>query len=45
MDGRSVLRDVHLLASVYHWTEPDILALTRDRRADYLAMIEEELEA
>ncbi|MBB3543237.1 MULTISPECIES: hypothetical protein [unclassified Rhizobium] len=45
MDGRHVLRDVHRLASVYHWTEPDILALTRDRRADYLAMIEEELEA
>ncbi|RDJ03964.1 hypothetical protein [Rhizobium grahamii] len=45
MDGRLVLRDVHRLASVYHWTEPDILALSRERRADYLAMIEEGLEA
>jgi hypothetical protein len=27
--------DVHLLAQCYHWTEADILALPRHRRAHY----------
>lgn len=35
-----VLRDVHALASHYHWGEAEILALPRERRAIYIGMIE-----
>ena len=36
--GRT-LRDVHALASVYGWTEGEILALSPGRRQAYLEMI------
>jgi hypothetical protein len=36
-----LLRDVHVLASVYGWREPDILALSPARRRLYLEMIGE----
>ncbi|QRM54379.1 hypothetical protein [Sinorhizobium sp. BG8] len=45
MDGQSILLDVHRLARTYHWTEREILALTGNRRRDYLALIEEEEQA
>lgn len=32
--------DVHALASHYHWSEHDILSLTRERRRRYLRLIE-----
>jgi hypothetical protein len=35
-----VLRDVHSLASHYHWGEAEILALPRERRGLYIGMIE-----
>lgn len=35
-----VLRDIHHLASVYHWTETEIMALTPQRRRSYLALID-----
>jgi len=35
-----IQRDVHLLASHYHWREADILALPRSRRLRYLALID-----
>jgi hypothetical protein len=38
----SVFEDIHLLASVYHWPEPEILALPRRRRARYADMAREE---
>jgi hypothetical protein len=34
-----LLRDVHLLASSYGWTEGDVLALSPGRRAGYLALV------
>jgi hypothetical protein len=34
-----LLEDVHALALTYGWTEPDVLALTRPRRQEYLALI------
>jgi hypothetical protein len=34
-----VLAEVHLLASVYHWTEDRILALSPARRRDYAELI------
>jgi hypothetical protein len=34
--ARGLLDDIHLLASHYGWTEPDILALSDTRRAAYL---------
>jgi hypothetical protein len=35
-----VFDDVHRLASSYHWSEADILALTRDRRRRYLRLLD-----
>lgn len=32
-------QEVHRIASVYHWSERDILSLTRHRRQRYLALI------
>jgi hypothetical protein len=37
---RQLLRDVHVLASRYGWTERDILAVPPARRARYLELIE-----
>lgn len=37
----SLLREIHLLASAYHWSEREILDLPRFRRARYLALIEQ----
>ena len=37
--ARSLLEDVHQLASAYGWSEAEILALTPHRRASYLAMV------
>ncbi len=34
-----ILREVHALASVYGWTERDILSLSPGRRAQYLEMV------
>lgn len=38
--GRAVLADVHVLASAYGWSEPDVLALSPARRQLYLDLIE-----
>jgi hypothetical protein len=37
--AQRLLRDVHLLASVYGWSEAEVLAVTPQRRARYLEMI------
>ena len=39
---RSLLREVHMLASRYGWTESEVLAVAPARRAQYLALIEDE---
>ena len=39
---RELLATVHRLASVYHWSEGDIMALPPSRRRQYLALIEAE---
>jgi hypothetical protein len=36
--ARSLLLDVHVLASAYGWTEPDVLALSPARRRYYLEL-------
>ena len=41
--GRGFLREVHYLAFYYHWSEPEILGLTRRRRREYLALLSETL--
>jgi hypothetical protein len=38
--GRKVLRDVHRIATRYHWTEEAILRLSTTRRLAYLALID-----
>jgi hypothetical protein len=38
--GHRTLRDVHVLASVYHWAEADILALSPWRRQYYLQLVQ-----
>jgi hypothetical protein len=37
--GRALLREVHLLARAYGWTESEILGLSAERRASYLSMV------
>jgi hypothetical protein len=37
-----IFRDVHVLASRYHWSEAAILRLSSERRRHYLALIREE---
>lgn len=39
--ARRTLRDVHILASAYGWSEADILDLSSWRRQYYLSMVEE----
>ncbi|MCL2626471.1 MAG: hypothetical protein FWD46_06625 [Cystobacterineae bacterium] len=36
----ALLQEVHMLASAYHWSESEILSLSRDRRRFYLKLIE-----
>jgi hypothetical protein len=43
LSARQLYRDVHTLASQYHWSEEEILALPRPQRKAYLAMISEDL--
>jgi hypothetical protein len=38
---RSLLREIHLLAQAYGWTEDHILALSSFRRRSYLELVEE----
>ncbi|MDK3073550.1 hypothetical protein QO034_10540 [Sedimentitalea sp. JM2-8] len=38
--ARRLLDDVHRIASTYHWSEQDILALPRSRRMAYLGRID-----
>jgi len=37
-----IYEDVHLLASYYHWSQAEILALPRSRRAQYTQMVQQE---
>lgn len=37
----TLLREVHLLASAYHWSEAEILALPTERRRRYLRLIDQ----
>jgi hypothetical protein len=37
--AKRLLMDVHLLASAYGWTEPDVLKLSDTRRAAYIDMV------
>jgi hypothetical protein len=39
--ARRVLREVHVLARAYGWTESDVLALSEQRRAEYLRLVAE----
>ena len=43
MGGERLLREVHLLAFHYHWSEGEILSLHRDRRRGYLAILSDAL--
>ena len=38
--ARRLLREIHLLATTYHWPEREILGLSHRRRLAYLLMIE-----
>jgi hypothetical protein len=38
-DGEALFREVHVLASAYHWSEAEILALTLQQRRRYLGLI------
>lgn len=40
--GRHLLRQVHELASLYHWSEAELLALPLPRRQAYLQIIDAE---
>jgi hypothetical protein len=38
--GRRLLREVHILASAYHWSEGEILGMPEKRRRHYLSLID-----
>src|SRR6185369_10660156 len=40
----SLERDVHILAWHYHWSEDEILAMTRPRRRRYVALVQKEID-
>jgi len=40
----SLERDVHLLAWHYHWSEDEILSMTRPRRRRYVALVQKEVD-
>lgn len=41
---RGVERDVHFLAWHYHWSEQEILSMTRRKRRRYVALVQEEVD-
>ncbi len=41
---QSIEREVHFLAWHYHWSERDILAMTRARRRRYVALLQAEVD-
>ncbi|MGH9196195.1 MAG: hypothetical protein ACRD1T_10695, partial [Acidimicrobiia bacterium] len=38
--GTEIYSDIHVLASVYHWGEREILGLPRERRQLYIALVD-----
>lgn len=44
IDKRELYSEVHFLALHYHWSEKDILSMTRDRRKMYVELLKEEIE-
>jgi hypothetical protein len=40
----ALLKEVHYLAFYYHWSQAEILGLSRALRREYLGLLEEELE-
>lgn len=38
--GGGLFLDIHILASVYHWSEREILAMPRERRRLYLSLVD-----
>ena len=43
-DSAQLYRDVHYLAFHYHWSEHEIMAMTRDRRRTYIDVLAEAIE-
>ena len=44
MDVDDLHRQIHVIASKYHWSEKEILNLTRKKRNAYLQIIENQNE-
>jgi hypothetical protein len=42
--AQDLFHEVHLLASTYHWSELEILALPQHRRRRYLKLIDQAYE-
>ena len=40
--ARHTLREIHKIATTYHWPLSEILGLAHERRRDFLALMEEE---
>ena len=43
-DRDLLYREVHYLAYHYHWSEHEIMSMTRDKRRTYLEVLAEEIE-
>ena len=37
-------REIHYLAYHYHWSEQDILSMSRDKRREYIEILADEME-
>ena len=44
MNRQGLYRDVHYLAFHYHWSEGQVLRLSRSKRLRYLSMLADQLE-
>ncbi len=43
--SRELLRwEIHYLAYHYHWSEQDILAMSRDKRREYIEILADEID-
>jgi hypothetical protein len=44
MSGDMLYREIHYLAYHYHWSEREIMDMTRDKRRKYIEVLADEIE-
>lgn len=44
INRRQLYKEIHYLAYHYHWSENELLSLTRNKRRDYISILSDEIE-